>query len=176
VARLGTSDPVEPRGTLTELVPGFAFEKFSRASPKLDPEDILRLNAKIVHKLAFADVAHRLPAGADASFWETVRPNLGKVSEAADWWALARNPVVPVVDDAAFLAQAAALLPPEPWSDMTWSVWTKALGEASARKGKALFMPLRLALTAREHGPEMKAMLPLLGRARTLARLEGKTA
>ncbi|MCZ8310988.1 MAG: glutamate--tRNA ligase [Magnetospirillum sp.] len=176
IARLGTSDPVEPRSTLAELVPGFAFEKFSRASPKLDPEDILRLNAKIVHKLEFVDVGHRLPAGADAPFWETVRPNLAKVTEASDWWDLARNPVAPVVEDAAFLAQAASLLPPEPWSDATWSAWTKALGEASARKGKALFMPLRLALTAREHGPEMKAMLPLLGRARTLARLEGKTA
>ncbi len=176
IARLGTSDPVEPRGTLAELVPGFAFEKFSRASPKLDPEEILRLNAKIVHKLDFAEIAHRLPAGADASFWETVRPNLAKVTEAADWWELARNPVVPIADDAAFLAQAASLLPPEPWNDATWSAWTKALGDASSRKGKALFMPLRLALTAREHGPEMKAMLPLLGRARALARLEGKTA
>ena len=176
VARLGTSDPVEPKDRLDELVPGFAFEKFSRASPKLDPEELVRLNAKIVHKLDFARVASRLPEGADAAFWETVRPNLAKVPEAAEWWDLARKAVAPVVADAAFAAQAVALLPPEPWSDATWGAWTKALGQASGRKGKDLFMPLRLALTAREHGPEMKTMLPLLGRARVLARLEGQTA
>jgi len=176
VARLGTSDPVEPKDKLAELVPGFAFEKFGRASPKLDPEELVRLNAKIVHRLDFARVASRLPAGADAAFWETVRPNLTKVPEAAEWWDLARKPVAPVIADAAFAAQAASLLPPEPWSDATWGAWTKALGQASGRKGKDLFMPLRLALTAREHGPEMKTMLPLLGRARALARLEGQTA
>jgi len=176
VARLGTSDPIEPKDRLEELVPGFAFEKFSRASPKLDPEELVRLNAKIVHKLDFARVASRLPEGADAAFWETVRPNLAKVPEAADWWDLARKPVAPVIADAAFAAQAASLLPPEPLDETSWGAWTKALGQASGRKGKELFMPLRLALTAREHGPEMKTMLPLLGRARALARLEGKTA
>ena len=176
IARLGTSDPVEPKESLAELVPGFDFAKFSRSSPKLDPDEIARLNAKIVHKLPFAAVAARLPAGADAAFWETVRPNLTKVSDAADWWALCREPVTPVASDPAFLEQAAGLLPAEPWSAETWGAWTKALGAATGRKGKELFLPLRLALTAREHGPEMKSLLPMLGRSRTLARLGGKAA
>ncbi len=176
IARLGTSDPVEPKESLAELVPGFDFGKFSRSSPKLDPDEIARLNAKIVHKLAFKAVAARLPAGADEAFWETVRANLTKVSDAADWWALCREPVAPVAADPAFLEQAAGLLPPEPWNTETWGAWTKALGAATGRKGKELFAPLRLALTAREHGPEMKSLLPMLGRSRTLARLGGKAA
>ena len=176
IARLGTADPVEPKTALADLVPGFGFARFSRSSPKLDPEDIVRLNAKIVHQLSFDAVAARLPAGADAAFWETVRPNLNRVVDAADWWALCREPVVPVAGDVAFLSQAAGLLPPEPWTSETWGGWTKALGAATGRKGKELFLPLRLALTAREHGPEMKSLLPMLGRSRTLARLEGKVA
>jgi glutamyl-tRNA synthetase len=176
VARLGTSDPVEAKDRLADLVPGFDFAKFGRASPKLDPEDLVRLNAKLVHRLDHAAVAARLPEGADAAFWEAVRPNLTRVSDAAEWWALCRAPVVPVASDPDFLAQAASLLPAEPWDGETWGAWTKALAAASGRKGKALFQPLRLALTAREHGPEMKNLLPLLGRARALARLEGKTA
>jgi glutamyl-tRNA synthetase len=176
IARLGTADPVEPKTTLADLVPGFGFARFSRSSPKLDPEDIVRLNAKIVHQLPFDAVAARLPAGTDAAFWEAVRPNLTRVADAADWWALCREPVMPVAGDAAFLAQAAGLLPPEPWTPETWGGWTKALGAATGRKGKELFLPLRLALTAREHGPEMKSLLPMLGRSRTLARLEGRAA
>jgi glutamyl-tRNA synthetase len=176
LARLGTSDPVEPHAALEELVPGFDFAKFSRASPKLDPEDLLRLNAKIVHKLDYASVKDRLPAGADESFWSGVRPNLHKVPEAADWWRLTHQPVAPVLGDPDFMAKAAELLPQEPWDSNTWGTWTKALAGATGKKGKELFMPLRLALTAREHGPELKILLPMLGRARALARLEGKTA
>jgi glutamyl-tRNA synthetase len=176
LARLGTSDPVEPFASLDTLIPGFAFEKFSRASPKLDPDELLRLNSKIVHGLSFDAVKDRLPDGADAAFWDGVRPNLTKVLDAAEWWALTHQPVAPVLGDAAFLAEAAKLLPAEPWDATTWGVWTKALGAATGRKGKELFMPLRLALTAREHGPELKTLLPMLGRARALARLEGKSA
>lgn len=176
LARLGTSDPVEPFASLHDLVPDFDFTKFSRASPKLDPEDLLRLNAKIVHKLDHAAVKARLPEGADEAFWLGVRPNLVKVPDAADWWTLTHLPVAPVLGDRDFMAKAAELLPAEPWDANTWGAWTKALAGATGRKGKDLFMPLRLALTAREHGPELKSLLPMLGRARALARLEGKSA
>jgi glutamyl-tRNA synthetase len=98
------------------------------------------------------------------------------VPEAADWWALTHQPVAPVLGEPGFMAEAAKLLPPEPWDAATWGAWTKALGTATGKKGKELFMPLRLALTAREHGPELKSLLPMLGRARALARLEGKAA
>jgi len=180
LARLGTADPIEPAWSLDALVAGFDLGRFSRASPKLDLEEIRRLNAPIVHALPYAAVAPRLAAlgcGAmDATFWEAVRANLARVDEARDWWTICRAPLVPVIEDAAFLLGAAALLPPEPWTAETWTGWTRAVAAATGRKGRALFMPLRLALTGREHGPELKTLLPLLGRARALARLEGREA
>ncbi|MBI1244278.1 MAG: glutamate--tRNA ligase [Alphaproteobacteria bacterium] len=176
IARLGTSDPIEVMEKPADLVDGFSFSKFGRASPKLDPDEIVRINAKLVHRLPFSAVADRLPAGADAAFWESVRPNLSKVGDAVEWWSIARSAVMPINAEPDFLTEAARLLPPEPWSADTWGAWTKALGASTGRKGKELFLPLRLALTAREHGPEMKSLMPMIGRSRTLARLEGRKA
>jgi len=180
LAKLGTSDPIEARLTLDELVAEFDLSKVSRATPKFDPEDLTRLNARILHLTPFGRVADRLAAlglaGADEAFWEAVRPNLARLADAADWWAVTHAPVTPLVEDAAFLAQAAALLPEEPWDLGTWGAWTAAVKGATGRKGKDLFLPLRRALTGRDHGPELKNLLPLIGRARALRRLTGETA
>ena len=180
LARLGTADPVEPCPALADLVGGFDLGRFSRAAPKLDLEEIRRLNGPVLHATPFATVAARLEAlglGArDEGFWLAIRANLSRLSEAAEWWAICRAGLAPRIEDAGFLDTAAALLPPEPWDDTTWGAWTKAVAGATGRKGKALFMPLRLALTAREHGPELKTLLPILGRARAEARLRGETA
>ncbi len=180
LARLGTADPVEPVIDLRDLVAGFDLSRFGRASPKLDIGDIRRLNTAIIHATPFARVRTRLAAlglgGIDEAFWNAVRPNLTKLQDARDWWSICRERLTPVVAEDAFLAQAAELLPPEPWTERTWSEWTAAVGAATARKGKALFMPLRLALTAREHGPELKTLLPVLGRSCAQARLRGETA
>lgn len=180
LAKLGTSDPVEARLTLDELVAEFDLSKVSRATPKFDPEDLARINARILHLMPFDRVAGRLEAmglaGADAAFWEAVRPNLTRLEEARDWWAVTHAPVAPLVEDSGFLAQAAALLPQEPWDLTTWGAWTGAVKGATGRKGKELFLPLRRALTGRDHGPELKNLLPLIGRARALRRLGGETA
>ena len=180
LARLGTADPIEPVIDLRDLVAGFDLSRFGRASPKLDIEEIRRLNAAIIHVTPFARVRAQLAAlglgEIDEAFWNAVRPNLAKLRDARDWWAICREKLTPIVAEGPYLAQAAELLPPEPWTERTWSEWTAAVGAATARKGKALFMPLRLALTAREHGPELKTLLPLLGRTRAQARLRGESA
>jgi glutamyl-tRNA synthetase len=180
LARLGTSDPVEPVIDLRDLVAGFDLGRFSRASPKLDVEEIRRLNADIVRTLPFERVRAQLAGlglhGIDEGFWNSIRGNLSKLRDAAEWWAICREPLTPVATEPDFLQAAAGLLPPEPWSDATWGAWTKAVGAATQRKGKALFMPLRLALTAREHGPELRTLLPMLGRERVEARLRGRAA
>ncbi len=180
LAKLGTSDPIEPRLTLDELVAEFDIAKIARGTPKFDPEELARLNARILHLLPFERVAGELAAlglsGADAAFWEAVRPNLGRIADARDWWAVTHAPVTPVVDDAGFLDEAAALLPDEPWDLATWGAWTGAVKGKTGRKGKDLFLPLRRALTGRDHGPELKNLLPLIGRARALKRLAGETA
>jgi len=139
-----------------------------------------RLNARLLHLTPFAEVAPRLAAlgfsGVDERFWLAVRPNLGRLAEVADWWQVTHAPVTPAASDPAFTAAASALLPPEPWDDTTWGAWVERVKAETGAKGKALFLPLRLALTGREHGPELKNLLPLIGRERALARLSGSTA
>ena len=110
------------------------------------------------------------------AFWDAIKPNLAKLSDVAEMARLVSGPVTPVIEDAGLAAKAAGLLPPEPWDETTWGAWTKAISAQTGAKGRGLFHPLRLALTAQEHGPELKKLLPLIGRERSLARLEGKTA
>ncbi|UEM23599.1 glutamate--tRNA ligase [Skermanella mucosa] len=180
LAKLGTSDAIEARMSLAELAAEFDMAKVARGAPKFDPEELARLNARVLHATPFEAVAGRLQAlgfgGIDAMFWEAVRPNLSRIADVAEWWHVAREPIEPTVEDAEFTSAAAALLPAEPWDETTWSTWTSAVKSATGRKGKGLFMPLRLALTGRDHGPELKNLLPLIGRERAEARLAGRVA
>jgi glutamyl-tRNA synthetase len=105
-----------------------------------------------------------------------VRGNLAVLADAKAWWQVVAEPLAPAIEEAKLCREAAALLPPEPWDETTWSAWSSAVKQATGAKGKALFQPLRLALTGREHGPELKVLLPLIGRVRAQARLEGKRA
>jgi glutamyl-tRNA synthetase len=109
-------------------------------------------------------------------FWAATRGNLSRMDEARDWWNVVTGDVVPIVEDAGYIAKAAASLPPEPWDASTWSVWTAALKRDTGRKGRDLYHPLRLALTGRASGPELSALLPLIGRARASARLSAPSA
>jgi glutamyl-tRNA synthetase len=178
-ATIGTSDPVAPHVNLDELVKAFDFAKLSRAPARFDPAELRAVNAKLLHMLPYATVAGRLKAmgvGGGEAFWETVRGNLAVLGDAKSWWEVVTGPLQPVIADAKFCAEASVLLPPEPWDESTWERWSTDIKQATGAKGKALFQPLRLALTAREHGPELKHLLPLIGRERALARLAGKTA
>jgi glutamyl-tRNA synthetase len=179
VAMLGTSDAVAPHASLDDLVPGFDFSKLSRAPSRFDPHELRLLNARLLHMLPFGAVADRLRAmgvAGDETFWQAVKGNLAVLADAKLWWEVVSGALQPVIEDAKLCREAAALLPPEPWDETTWSTWSSAVKQATGAKGKALFQPLRLALTGREHGPELKHLLPLLGRARAAARLEGKRA
>jgi glutamyl-tRNA synthetase len=179
VATLGTSDPVAPHANLDELARGFEFGKLSRAPARFDPHELRLLNAKVLHMLPFSVVAGRLSAmgvGGGEAFWHAVRSNLAVLADAEVWWRVVNGPLAPVITDASICEQALALLPPEPWDGSTWERLAADVKQATGAKGKALFQPLRLALTAREHGPELKHLLPLIGKARATARLEGKTA
>lgn len=173
LAGLGTSMDPHP-GTPRELLPGFDLMSVSHSSPRFDPRQLLALNRKLLHGMPFAEAAPHLPEGADAAFWDAVRDNLDRLPEVKHWWDVVQGHIGPVEqpDQAEYLAQALTLLPEEPYDATTWSAWTEALKAATGRKGKALFMPLRLALTGEEHGPDLKNLLPLIGRARAAARLQ----
>jgi glutamyl-tRNA synthetase len=178
LAGLGSSNTIGAVTDLTGLVHTFDISHFGRSTPKFDPEELVRLNAKLLHEMPLSAVAERLKdwsIDADEAFWLAVRGNLELLSDAEAWWTICRRSLSPVIEDADFAQQAAGLLPEEPWDADTWKSWTQAVQAATGRKGKTLFHPLRLALTGREDGPELKTLLPLIGRQRAQARA-GQTA
>ena len=171
-ARIGTADAVEPVTSLDTLVATVDFARVGRAAARFSEEELAHLSARTLHAMPYADVRARLGADVDETLWLAVRGNLTKLDDAKAWATVVRGSITPVIEDAAFLTEAAAKLPSEPWGETTWKDWTSGLG----RKGKALFHPLRLALTAQEKGPEMAKLLPLIGRTKAAARLKGQTA
>lgn len=172
LASLGTSDDPQPL-PLEELVTRFDLSHVSHSAARFDITQLLALNRRVLHTLPFDAVADRLPAGATAAFWIAVRGNLDLLSEARLWWEVVAGDVVPppLEGEGEFLRQALEVLPPEPWSNEVWRSWTDALKQASGRKGRTLFLPLRLALTGEDHGPELRDLLPLMGRAKVAQRL-----
>jgi glutamyl-tRNA synthetase len=171
-ALLGTSDNIHPCTDYTELVEGFGLEKLSRAPARFDEADLAALNAKLLHITPFENVRARLGEPLEG-FWNAVRGNVTKLADTRIWADVITTDITPVIDagDREFLGTALTLLPQEPWDDTTWKSWTDAVKEATGRKGKTLFMPLRLALTGLDHGPELATLLPLIGCAKVMKRL-----
>lgn len=178
LAKLGTAEAAEPRTSLDELTAEFDLAALGHGNIRFETAELEKINAALLHNTPFEAVRARLAElGIDsAEFWEVARGNLTLFSGVAIWWNVVAGPVEPVVEAPDMLAQAAELLPPEPWDGETWKIWTKAVAQATGAKGKALFMPLRLALTGLHHGPELKNLLPLIGPERARARLRGETA
>lgn len=174
LARLGTSDPVDAALDAEALAESFDLGRFGRAPARFDDAELARVNAAVIHRLPFARVAERLPEGMGEAAWEAIRPNLSTVAEAAEWWRVVTGPIAAPQFDAetrAFLDQATTEAATLDWSLDPWSALTGALKEMTGRKGKALFLPLRQALTGMDHGPDMKALLPLIGRDEAVKRL-----
>jgi glutamyl-tRNA synthetase len=172
LARLGTNKDPAPL-TLEELTAAFNINDFGRSSPRFDPKQLLALNRKILHGLGFTEVQDRLPKGATETFWLAVRGNLDLLTEARIWWEVVAGEITlpDLAAEAGFIQAALAHLPAEPWGLETWKAWTAAIADATGAKGRALYQPLRLALTGEDHGPEMAALLPLIGHNRAADRL-----
>lgn len=174
LARLGTSDPVEPVTSLEPLIESIDFARFGRAPARFDEAELALLNQKILHHTDHAAVADRLPAAITPARWHAIRPNLMTVAEAAEWVAIFDGPFAPPPADEAdrpVLAAAAAAAPGIDWGADPWHALTGAVKDATGAKGRALFLPLRRALTARDHGPDMAELLPLIARDQAVARL-----
>ncbi len=177
LAKLGTSDNIEARTSLADLAEEFAFSKIGRAPARFDEADLDNLNAALVHAMPFDSVKDQLaaldPRADNEAFWLAVRENCARVTSAKPWaeiiYGAAESDVAD--EDKDFIAAAGAHLPAGELTAASWSEWTNALKAATGRKGRGLFMPLRKALTGLEHGPDMGAVLPLIGRERVLERL-----
>ena len=173
LARLGTSDAVEPTTNLQPLIDGIDFSRFGRAPARFDLAELSAINARILHMMPFGQVAGRLPPDMPEVAWVAIRANIATLPEAGEWWGIITGTPNSVnePEDAEFVATAAAIAEGIDWSTDPWHALTAALKAVTGRKGKALFMPLRRALTGRDHGPEMAALLPLIGKERALARM-----
>ncbi|MEJ6390536.1 glutamate--tRNA ligase [Gymnodinialimonas ulvae] len=169
MARIGSSQPVELVDSIDALAEGFDLEHFGSAPTKFDVEDLWPLTARVLHETPFELVADDIaalgvPADIAPAFWDVARANITRKADMADWWALFRHGATPLVDDEDrdFIAEAFAMLPDAPYDADTWGTWTSAVKDATGRKGKGLFMPLRKAVTGRERGPEMVDVMRLL--------------
>lgn len=163
LARIGSSAPVVPVWRLEDAAEGFDLSTFGLSPTRVSREEIERLSAAMLREAPHEAVAGRLAV--DPALWNAIRPNLDRLSDAEDWIAVTRGAAPKIApEDAGFVAEALALLPPEPWDETTWKTWTGAVKAATGRKGRALFLPLRRALTGRDHGPEMSAFMPFLKR------------
>ena len=169
MSRLGSSKPVELIGSMAELIEGFDIGTFGAAPTKFDPEDLFPLTRAYVQGRSFAEVAAAIaalgvPADKAEAFWDVAKGNVTVMADLEGWWTLFRDGATPMVEEAdrAFVAEAFALLPAQPWTKNTWSEWTSAVKVATGRKGKDLFRPLRRALTGLDAGPEMADVMPML--------------
>ncbi|WP_309661450.1 glutamate--tRNA ligase [Sphingomonas sp.] len=174
LARLGTSRPVEAITDLGELAADLDFAHFGRAPAHFDLAEVELLNARLLHRLDFADVAARLPSGASEQDWLLLRGNLERLADFADWFAVIGGEITPPElgdDERALVAKAAEIAPTLDWSNEPWKALAEALKVSTGLKGKALFHPLRRALTGRESGPEMAGLLDRMGQDQAVARL-----
>jgi glutamyl-tRNA synthetase len=174
LARIGTSQPVEPL-TLHELACAFDFAHFGRAPAHFDPHDVELINARLLHRLDFADVQDQLPAEATQADWLLIRPNLERLADFAAWYEVVSGDIDPPDlghDERAIVREAETIASEIDWAQEPWKQLTDRLKAVTGAKGKALFLPLRLALTGRDSGPEMAAMVSAIGKERATARLK----
>lgn len=178
LARLGTSQPIEPMTCADPLIAGIDFGHFGRAPARFDEEELAQINAKILHQTEFDAVADRLPKDMDAAAWQAIRPNIQTLADVGEWWAVVTGDVTAQIspEDKAYVADAGLVAETLDWTADPWPQLTEALKDKTGRKGKPLFLPLRQALTGQDHGPDMKALLPLIGKDRAIARLRAAAA
>lgn len=173
LAKIGTSEAIEPFYSLDDLAATLDFDKLGRSQPKFDEEELKHFNTKYVRGLPYAMVKDRIEV--DEAFWEAVKGNLNVVTDVKTWSDICHQKVKPVLEDKELTDSAAELLPPEPWNLETWNTWIEKVKTETGKKGKELFHPIRLALTAEQNGPELKILLPLIGRNKAYNRLKGIT-
>jgi glutamyl-tRNA synthetase len=175
LARIGTSQPVEPVGSLDELAAAFDFSHFGRAPAHFDPHDVELINARLLHRLDYSAVADRLPNEANEQDWLLLRPNLERLSDFDGWFRVIHGEIDPPNlshDERLLVKDAAPVAEGLDWSSEPWTALTNELKASTGKKGRELFHPLRLALTGRESGPEMAGLIKRMGKDRTVSRLE----
>lgn len=176
LAKLGTSEAITPYYSLEELSQTLDFSKIGHSQPKFDEEELKKFNTHLVHNLPYEQIKTRY--GISQELWNAVKGNITIADDVLVWKRICEEKIAPQIDSSAreLLKAAIALLPEEPWGEQTFNEWVEKIKQQTGKKGKELFHPLRLALTGAENGPELKVLLPLMGRTKVLARLKGEEA
>ena len=181
LAKIGTSDSIEPAITMDKLLESFDIKKFGLSAVNYDFEELKHLNHKLINSMTYQEILPsltKLDTPIDENFWLSVSGNINTLNEIIDWWNICNQQIKPLIsnDDKDFLIESSKLLPKEEWNINTWDVWISKIKEKTGRFGKKLFMPIRLAITGQESGPELKILLPLIGQEKTIRRLNSEDA
>lgn len=178
LSQIGTSNDVRSFNNINELVTEFSLDKFSKSATKYNLEELTHLNEKILQKSDFSYILARLKDmnyefEIDEDFWLKIRANINDLTEIKLWWEICQTKIRNKNDqnDHDFLKMAANLLPEDLSSTDAWNIWISKIKDNSDRKGKELFMPIRKAITAIDHGPELKYVITLIDRSEIIERL-----
>lgn len=175
LSRIGSSDPIQNKYSLEEIISEFDLKKYSKSTVNYDEQDLFRLNKKYIHEVEYSAIKkHLLDLNMDyidKDFWYSVRSNLDKISDAKLWWDICHSSITPKITDIQFTSYIATLLPKEKWNENTWDTWIANIQKNLNKKGKELYMPIRLALTGQPNGPELKTLILLLGKEKVISRL-----
>lgn len=180
LSRIGTSDPIEAFGKISEIIEQFSIDKFGRSTARFDQSELSSINSKILQFLTFDEVYNRFLllglSEVDAEFWNAIRGNISRFEDVEFWWNLCHSKIKPIIQDTELCHLAIQTMPEGELTAEIWPDWITLLSEKTGKKGKSLFQPLRLALTGRMEGPEVKHLLRYMGRERVQKRLSGNIA
>ncbi len=176
LAKIGTSDPIECFYALDDLKKSFDINKFSKAPINYDFEELQKFNAKMVHNMPFNMFQKRLSdigiTATSENFWSAMHGNIDTITDTKIWYNICYGDIKPVSGiDKEFLKTASEILKNLEWNESIWSTWTDEIKQQTNKKGKELFLPLRLSLTGYESGPEMKLLILIIGKDKVLQRL-----
>ncbi len=173
LSTIGTSKSIELKDSIQQIIDEFRLDTISTSPGRIETDVLKALNKKQVQKFEYDEVKTRLDKidnNIDQKFWNTIKGNLDTVEDVAAWTEVVFKNNSFETEDKDYINLALELMPDEPWDDQTWTVWTNAIKERTGRKGRELFLPLRLAFTGLTHGPEMKLLIQLIGRNKILER------
>ncbi len=179
LSQIGTSEGIKIHRNFDELVNNFDFAKFSKSATNYDISELANINQKLLQILDFSSVEMRLKEigvneKISEKFWNGLKLNISFLHEIKEWISICNHQFrfENKEQDREFLAQAAELLPVDTDDENCWNLWLEQIKQKTSRKGKDLFMPIRLALSGKEHGPELKLLVNLISRDEILARLQ----
>ena len=177
LSKVGTSDPVEIKKEIETIILYFDINKFGKSKSKFDKNELSILNSKIYQLIDFEEINEdlkKMNISITKEFWNLIRGNIALLKNVKDWWDICFGIIDSIIENQDFLDSALEALPKDQFNEKTWSTWTQKLSQKTGKKGKELYMPLRLCLTGQNKGPEMADLILMMGRDKVIKRLSNQ--